>query len=180
MKEKIDLRITKTRKSMIDALIELFEEKTLEELNVSIICEKANINRTTFYEHFKDKIKLYNYLMEKLKNDLYITEEKESLNEYLDYINECVVEYIYNKKQILVRLLPYNQFIIINEILNTKVREKINENIQKFYEGNIPTEILSSHFIGSLINVILSWLKYPDYTKEEIIEFLKALRTTEI
>ena len=56
---KTDLRIIKTNNTLYDALINLLKEKTFEEIKVSDICQKALVNRSTFYAHFIDKYELF-------------------------------------------------------------------------------------------------------------------------
>lgn len=58
MEKKTDLRIIKTKKVIYEALIDLMKEKTFEEIKVSDICNKALINRSTFYAHYEDKYEL--------------------------------------------------------------------------------------------------------------------------
>ena len=63
MEKKIDLRIIKTKKNIYDAFISLMSEKTFEEIKVSEICDRALINRSTFYSHFDDKYTLFDSLI---------------------------------------------------------------------------------------------------------------------
>ena len=49
-----DRRIRKTKKSMADALGMLLMEKPLKNITVREIAERADINRGTFYLHYKD------------------------------------------------------------------------------------------------------------------------------
>ncbi len=61
-----DRRITRSKKALRDAMIELMEERGLNEFTVNDLCERANLNRGTFYNHFKDK----DDLLEKLEDDV--------------------------------------------------------------------------------------------------------------
>ena len=48
-------RRTRMTKTMIrDALIDLLEEQPLEKISVTDICERADVNRSTFYAHYED------------------------------------------------------------------------------------------------------------------------------
>lgn len=60
MKEKlpIDRRVARTKRMIRDALTELMEEKGFDGLTVKDLTEKADINRGTFYIHYKDKYDL--------------------------------------------------------------------------------------------------------------------------
>ena len=52
---KLDLRVQKTYKALIDAFEELLHEKKFEKISVTEICDSAMIRRPTFYTHFLDK-----------------------------------------------------------------------------------------------------------------------------
>lgn len=62
----MDLRIEKTQKNIINAFYELRARKPLEKITVKELCEKAQINKSTFYSHFHD---IYE-LSECLENEL--------------------------------------------------------------------------------------------------------------
>lgn len=55
---KTDLRVVKTLARIDDALIGELKEKPLQEVTVESICNRAQINRTTFYKHYKDRFAL--------------------------------------------------------------------------------------------------------------------------
>lgn len=50
----MDIRVEKTRKSIINAFIELRARKSLEKITVKELCERAVINKSTFYDHYRD------------------------------------------------------------------------------------------------------------------------------
>lgn len=50
-----DRRITRSKAALRDALIDLMEERGIEGFTVNDLCERANLNRGTFYNHFRDK-----------------------------------------------------------------------------------------------------------------------------
>lgn len=47
-------RIRMTRKLIRGALIELLQEKTIDKISVKEICARADVNRSTFYDHYED------------------------------------------------------------------------------------------------------------------------------
>ena len=49
---------------IVDALLELCEEKPLQKITIGDIQEKSGISRQTFYNHFKDKLDLIQYIYE--------------------------------------------------------------------------------------------------------------------
>lgn len=50
-----DRRIQKTLSALRDAFFELVLSKSYDEISVSDIIQKANVGRSTFYQHFKNK-----------------------------------------------------------------------------------------------------------------------------
>lgn len=62
--EKVDLRVLRTRKLLVQAFDELANEKDLQAITVSDIAERAMVNRATFYAHFTDKYDLFAYLVQ--------------------------------------------------------------------------------------------------------------------
>lgn len=60
--EVMDLRVQKTRRSIINAFLELRARKALEKITVKEPCERAEINKATFYLHFKDIYDLSDFL----------------------------------------------------------------------------------------------------------------------
>jgi len=52
---KTDRRVDKTNKALRKAISELIEEKPYEDITVTELVERANIARSSFYAHFRDK-----------------------------------------------------------------------------------------------------------------------------
>lgn len=50
----MDIRIQKTRQSIINAFLEIRSAKEVERITVKELCEKAQINKSTFYAHYRD------------------------------------------------------------------------------------------------------------------------------
>lgn len=179
MNEKTDLRIIKTKKSIYDALSELMYEKTFEEIKVSEICEKALINRSTFYAHFEDKFDLFSNLIKDLKEEIKSKIEPEgkykNLEEYYRRTIEIVLSHIASNKAFFLKIIDKNRNSIAMDIITDTLRESINAHIIEYYKGEMPGEIISSFFVGGVCNVIVTWLIYPHYTKEEICAYLETL-----
>lgn len=55
---KMDRKTRYTRMVLQDSLIELMKEKPISKITIKELCEKADINRTTFYAHYTDQYDL--------------------------------------------------------------------------------------------------------------------------
>lgn len=53
-----------TKHALAAALQELMTELPFEKINVAQICERCNMNRKSFYYHFKDKYDLVNWIFD--------------------------------------------------------------------------------------------------------------------
>lgn len=54
MQNREDRRIAKTRRALREALLELLEQKGPDRVTVTELCRRADINRGTFYLHYRD------------------------------------------------------------------------------------------------------------------------------
>ena len=52
--KKTDRRVRRTRSLLLDAFFSLLESKSYKDITVKELCDVADINRGTFYLHFKD------------------------------------------------------------------------------------------------------------------------------
>ena len=75
--EKLDPRVKRTRKLILQAFGSLLAEKGFETISVQDVTDKAQINRATFYAHFPDKYALLDYSISQMfKQEI----EKRTLN----------------------------------------------------------------------------------------------------
>ena len=66
----MDRRITKSKRALRAALIDLMEERGLDAVSVNDLCARADLNRGTFYNHFRDKEDLLVALEDEVMADL--------------------------------------------------------------------------------------------------------------
>lgn len=53
-----------TKRALATSLKELMAEQPFDKINVAQICERCNMNRKSFYYHFKDKYDLVNWIFD--------------------------------------------------------------------------------------------------------------------
>jgi AcrR family transcriptional regulator len=68
--EDEELRVRRTRNSIIQAFLLLVEEKGFEKMTVGDLAERAMINRATFYRHYRDKYDLAQAFLESAVADM--------------------------------------------------------------------------------------------------------------
>ena len=52
MEKKENQRITLTKRLLQEALLLMLRDESINKISVRDLCEKAGINRTTFYNHY--------------------------------------------------------------------------------------------------------------------------------
>ena len=66
----MDIRVVKTKRSIINSFLEIRSKKAIEKITVKELCEKAEINKSTFYTHFKDIYDLTESLEKQIANEI--------------------------------------------------------------------------------------------------------------
>ena len=64
MEQKSDLRVTKTRRLIKAAFLELVQTKPGQKITVTELAKRAEISKGTFYLHYLDIYNLYNQMVE--------------------------------------------------------------------------------------------------------------------
>ena len=64
--EKYDLRYEKNEAALLEAFLDLLLEENFADIKVSQICQRAKINRSTFYLHYDNK----EALLEEMSSDV--------------------------------------------------------------------------------------------------------------
>jgi AcrR family transcriptional regulator len=165
---KQDRRIERTRQLLSKALMELIIERGYEGITIQDITDRANVSRTTFYLHFRDKDELLFASMTKIYDGLVGSHEgfmpldaKES-----DYgLAQCdagdfehVAEYadfyrvMLSRKGSVTFVLQVLSYL--SEIMKPALEAKLNGNTPK-----IPLDLIASFFAGAEVGVMKWWLE---------------------
>lgn len=65
-----DRRVRKTKKAIYDVFFELTKEKKLNEITIKELCAQADINKSTFYLHYRDIYDLANSIQSTFVDDV--------------------------------------------------------------------------------------------------------------
>lgn len=67
-----DRRIRKTEQALQNAFVHLIQEKDFTQITIKELCLRADINKSTFYLHYRDIYDLASCMKQKLFNDVYL------------------------------------------------------------------------------------------------------------
>lgn len=158
----MDPRIARTRQSLQQALFELARERSLDEISVADITERAGVNRSTFYQHYSDKDTLLADAIDAIVEQAgaaipapaEITAQPPAiLIEYLRHVEENAAVYSrvfgdHGSPVALARLQDRIQAIVIDAVASSHGDAY----------GDIPSDVLAAGLSGSVLGVLGVWL----------------------
>ena len=131
----MDLRVKRTKTSIINAFLEICAKKPPERITVKELADLAEINKATFYLHYRD---IYD-LLETLENDLFervfdsIAHPNSVLSEPKLFIRELVEGFIANKQRIDI-IFGRDRRSILADKIESEVRTFIFEKYPQYGE----------------------------------------------
>lgn len=161
------------------ALFELLETKSLNEITVVDICTKADVNRGTFYKYYRDVPDLYDKTEDSLVKEIYALMESHD--------NQDSQEHFYFKE--ILNILATNKeftYIAQNKEFSQRLAQKLLSffvpYLQQMLKIKCPnassksSNLLLEYVLGGCIRVISYWLKSGmQISIEEIDNTLSAM-----
>ena len=169
---KSESKYFNTSRLMNQALLKLLEEKEFEYITIKELCQKAGVNRSTFYLHYENMndllVESLDYILQKFYN--HYNDEKFNLN---------IIKSLDNNALILIKpkyIIPYLEFIKANKKLflvatNNPVLFDVYKTFEKMYKG-IFSPILDKYnvlenekkyilafYLNGLHSIIIEWIK---------------------
>lgn len=162
-----DLRIRRTQKLLIDAIMSLLKEKSFNDIHISDICEKAMVHRTTFYKHFEDKYDLLNHAMNNLlenfeKKILEFNEIKEPRQYYVDLFRIILEHMSKNKEMYVIGLSDSKNdsaIKILQNIVTRYITLRLEQDRLNGITFTIPIQIFAVFYASSVINLSNWWIQ---------------------
>lgn len=159
---KMDRRVKYTKMVLKESFIELLKEKHISKITIKEICERADINRATFYAHYKDQYEL----LHKIEAELI-----EGINEYLSKATFSnhenvsldmlikIVSFIKENSDLCMVLLGKNGDITFQREVMTIVRNQCVAawSSSLLIQPELAEYIYAFYSIGS-VGVIQKWL----------------------
>lgn len=150
------------------ALIELLEYKDLNKISITELCNKADINRTTFYKYYYTQEDVLNAIINKyidyFKENLLVNNNVNPFEKVLNFLHENQKEF-----KILQKRTPANLFIKkileineLDDIIINSISNKYNDKEKRYLLGS---------YKASIYGLIDVWLH--DKEKLEIKELSK-------
>lgn len=156
-----DKRIRRTKQAIRNALFQILEEKSLDQITVTEIVKAADINRSTFYFYYTDIHDLFmqteQEIFELFTRDVIATDfrfrNKDEFTAYLTrYLEFC------KKNYIVCKFVTSNR---CNNELADKIRAELGKTIpnsKRIYSEDDPRCYLTTFAVSAFLYSILAWM----------------------
>ncbi|NOV00310.1 TetR/AcrR family transcriptional regulator [Paenibacillus planticolens] len=170
MTEKIDRRKAKTKQALRDALVALIREKAIESITVSDLTRKADINRGTFYLHYRDVLDLRDHIKAEVQEGLLRIvahlEPKDMFNQasegkvYDGLIR--VYEYFDSQADFFEVMLGQNGDLSFSSLMKETIHTHMYRKLIAAQPQNdmlVPADILIGYVASAHFGFILEWIR---------------------
>lgn len=161
-----------TKRALASALKELMNEMPFAKISVSNICEKCDMNRKSFYYHFKDKYDLANWIFD---TEFMAIAKKHSYGTTWDFF-EDFCNYFYENKRFYRKLLKVEGQNSFSEHFREIIQPALRKRVEDVMDSREVHPFYINFFTDAVICIIVRWLSERDcMPPNEFISRLKFL-----
>jgi AcrR family transcriptional regulator len=166
-KRNKDRRIQKTQTLLHEALASLIREKPYDAIVVKEILDRANVGRSTFYMHFRDKDDLLVSGIHDMLRSVHATELPTSSKKYERIIRFSlpIFEHIHQHRHMGAAKMGTRGRAILHEHLQRVLAELIADDVRKDFQGRhrtvgqIPADLLVQYVASTFILTLNWWVE---------------------
>ena len=166
----IDRRISKTKKAIYQAFLQLLNDKGYEATTVQDIIDLADVGRSTFYCHYESKELLLDELCRYLFHHLFERDQAISTEDYLAHL---FLHFQKNQDHITSLLFSKNDYFLrqLQKELEHHVYPMLADALREAHP-NLPASYLQHLVVSNFIETLTWWLKKgQDFTNQEVVQF---------
>ena len=185
---KEDARIMRSKRDLRAALMELLKSTPFEKIAVIDICNKAMINKVTFYKHYADKYDLFDDCLKDIGQDIFARVNArhphsfflENPTEFcLALLEETTVECV-NRRETLRTLVcsdnALNNYIVHNYI--EKMIVALIDEISSSLTLKMPAKSLAAFLTGGFSMIICEQINNPAaFNRAEFMGYCREIFT---
>ena len=157
-----DRRVRKTKKAIQDVFCEMTKEKKLNEIAVKELCARADINKSTFYLHYRDVYDLADSIQSILIKDVCAIIDEYSCNETISKAPEIwtrIAEAHFKDSKdlgVLMRSPGMSSMVqeferaVIDTIMNKYVMAGIQKDSEEYFRHHLYVTFVINGYLGVL------------------------------
>lgn len=160
-----------TKKAFASALKELTQELPYSKITVGKICDKCDMNRTSFYYHFRDKYDLVNWIFDTEFVKPYMTNHDDN---NWDNVYKTI-KYFYENREFYSKVLEFNGQNSFSDHFRSLLRPLIYEELKGILHDEKTIDFQVNFFTDAFIGALERWIKDKDCpAPDECIRLLKS------
>ena len=153
---------------MAASLKKLMNEVPFSKINIADICENCQMNRKSFYYHFRDKYELVNWIFD----TEFIEVAKKSDCSSADKAFDVLFGYFYDNRHFYRKALQINGQNSFSDHFHQLCKPVFTEMLANAYEDEKVTEFHVNFLADALMCSILRWLTEPKCMPADEFSFL--------
>lgn len=162
--EPVDRRVRKTRRQLRECLISLLKEKKVQDITVRELTDMADLNRGTFYLHYKDVFDLLEKTEAELQEDFNQLVHKHGavdLKQRPAVIFNEIYSLVYENADLIEILLGENGDLNFVNRLKQLIREKcLKDWMEVFRTGNQAAfDAFFCFIVSGCVGLVQYWLQ---------------------
>ncbi len=175
----MDRRVQYTKHVIEDTFLSLLEQKDISSITVTEICEKADVNRATFYRYYIDIYDLRQKILDNFVNEIKASNPMLYLPDYTVYnfTKEILEIFFENKKLVKILFDTNNSIFFINEALEVAYEKCSKKWFSSFPEiDEVEIEYAAVYVFNGALGVINYWIKNNfDESIEDVSRYIEKL-----
>ena len=175
MSDRTDRRSQRTRHLLGEALVGLIREKDYGTITVSDIIERANVGRSTFYAHYRDKDALF---VGELDRVIEVLSHHIPGQEEMPYFPSLgLFRHVGEEYQLYRALLWTPGIDLLIKHLQSSLSERVEQALQNSGQDfDFPHPILANFIVGNFLTLLKWWLENKmTYSAEQMDQIFKKL-----
>jgi AcrR family transcriptional regulator len=170
---KPDRRVERTRQALLDALRDLLFERGYDGFVVRDIVERANVGRSTFYEHFEGKDEIFR---ESLAGPVEALAASTCEPGGLERLEAILLHFAENRR-LTGRMLGGSGRRLMSQVLSEHIAVYLTSQLQSERRNlTIPLRLAADHLADAQLGLIASWL--ANETPCDATTLARALRAS--
>ena len=165
----MDRRTERTQRSIINAFLELRSKKAIEKISVKELCAAADINKSTFYTHYKDIYDLSERLETQTAADIIagLDHPEAMFSDPLLFTQELYYAYIAQQNLIHILFSGSRENMLI-----VRIEESLKENIYRIYPDFRDNAVANTLFTLEIYGEYYAFMKCRHFGDEAVIKIL--------
>ncbi|GAA3851897.1 TetR/AcrR family transcriptional regulator [Streptomyces coacervatus] len=159
-----DRRVRRTRRTLHDALIELVLERAYERITVQDILDRADVGRSTFYAHFRDKDALlvagFDEMREELRRELDAMSPSTPPSDPARPA-AIIFEHAYRHQRVYLALCGRQGGNLVYRHLHRLIGDLAREHLRPHLAAagtELPAEVVAEFYTSSVLALLAWWV----------------------